>query len=172
MESVIVHIPHSLLTPSQEYSCSGTVVSPKFNTRYSQYEPLSDLVWDVKIVNGGDSVLYVKGICSVKLQTSCSRCLENFEIDVDGEIFGYVVLNNLEERKDELGVDECIEYNSNHTIDISPLIEGAVIIELPISPLCSEDCEGIEGYSIKNNDENSGMQHPFEVLKNLKDLNS
>lgn len=60
------------------------------------------------------------------MRSSCSRCLEDFEIDFRKDInLSYPV------SKDEL------------SIDLDPDIREEIIIDYPMKPLCRNDCKGL-----------------------------
>ena len=63
----------------------------------------------------------------------CRRCLEPVEGDLDVDV-------------SELFVDDAVEgetYPIDHdVIDLEPLVRDAVLLALPLAPLCREDCPG------------------------------
>jgi len=63
---------------------------------------------------------------NAKLETSCSRCLKDFQIYLEKNI--------------ELNypVD-----NSEPTIDLDPDIREEIILDYPLKPLCKPDCKGL-----------------------------
>lgn len=65
-------------------------------------------------------------VLNAKLQTNCSRCLDEFEIDLKKKI-------NLNYAADKY---ELI-------IDLDPEIRQEVILDYPLKPLCKPDCKGL-----------------------------
>ncbi|MEF2845140.1 MAG: DUF177 domain-containing protein, partial [Eggerthellaceae bacterium] len=75
--------------------------------------------------------------------------------------------------------DECEELSEDHIIDLSALLQAALSLELPTTPLCDDDCKGLcagcganlnyeECTCNKTNDEEDEFsQNPFAVLRNI-----
>jgi len=66
----------------------------------------------------------------------CRRCA----IEVDGEVATRVRERYLEGAGPE---DEEAYGFEGDLIDLGPMIRDAVVLELPLAPLCSEDCQGL-----------------------------
>lgn len=80
------------------------------------------------------------GRVSGSLVGECVRCLDPVEVDLDAEFqeLFYYDLENLtaEEAEEAQRVVEDL-------IDVAPLVHDAVMLELPLQPLCEEDCPGL-----------------------------
>lgn len=63
---------------------------------------------------------------NARLDTICSRCLEDFAIDFE---------KNIE-------LNYPVE-NSDPTIDLDPDIREEIILDYPLKPLCKPDCKGL-----------------------------
>ena len=66
--------------------------------------------------------------------------------------------------------------SESHTIDLVPLVEQALLLELPLVPLCDDDCRGLcprcganlnEG-PCQCGDGPTGEDNPFAALKDFK----
>jgi uncharacterized protein len=82
----------------------------------------------------------VRGRVYGSWQGECVRCLEEAqgEISTDvNEIFEPKELINQYEEPDEIYTYEFEE------IDLAPLVCDALVLELPVVPLCREDCHGL-----------------------------
>jgi uncharacterized protein len=78
----------------------------------------------------------VSGTADVELSGQCSRCLTDLEMDDTfefQELFFYP--GHEVEEDDKPIVDE--------TVDIEEPLRGAVVLDLPFTPLCREDCLGL-----------------------------
>jgi uncharacterized protein len=80
------------------------------------------------------SALTASGTVRVRWQGACRRCLEpvhgEAETEVHAEIF-------------EFRPTEGETYPlASEQIDLEPLIRDAVLLALPLAPLCGEDCRG------------------------------
>ena len=83
----------------------------------------------------------VSGEVEVPLVGSCARCLEPFEdsltLDVQ-ELYAYEG-STTEETSDE---DE-VRLVEGEFLDLEPMLRDAVVLSLPLAPVCDEDCAGL-----------------------------
>jgi uncharacterized protein len=89
--------------------------------------------------------IFIKGTISVSLVIDCSRCLEDVNLSV-GSDFTYTLVPAKPEIKEdlELTAEELeISYYEGDFIDLQPIICEQIILQIPIKPLCSQDCKGL-----------------------------
>jgi uncharacterized protein len=102
--------------------------------------PGSDLVLDLRLESVSEGVL-VSGTTRVTLTGECSRCLdpltEELEVDVQ-QLFVYPG-NEI----DEDGEDDEIGRLVDDYVDLEPLLRDAVVLALPLAPVCRDDCPGL-----------------------------
>jgi uncharacterized metal-binding protein YceD (DUF177 family) len=83
----------------------------------------------------------VTGEADVPLVGSCARCLEpiedTLELDLQ-ELFAYAG-STTEATSEE---DEVRRVEGDF-IDLEPMVRDAVVLALPLAPVCSEDCAGL-----------------------------
>jgi uncharacterized protein len=83
----------------------------------------------------------VTGEVDVPLAGSCGRCLEpvedTLELDVQ-ELFAYEG-STTEATSEE---DEVRLVEGDH-LDLEPMVRDAVVLALPLSPICRDDCRGL-----------------------------
>ena len=83
----------------------------------------------------------VSGEVDVPLVGSCARCLEEIEdtltVDVQ-ELYAYEG-STTEETSDE---DE-VRLVEGEFIDLEPMLRDAVVLSLPLAPVCDENCSGL-----------------------------
>jgi len=93
----------------------------------------------------------IEGEVTARLSVQCDRCAEPFDLPVAGN-FGLVVrrLALEEPAPEDAGDDEesgdedmCFVENSVKSIDITPYVRDAIILNVPMKILCSEDCKGL-----------------------------
>lgn len=95
---------------------------------------------DLRLEAVSEGVL-VTGSVRVDALGECSRCLESFTEPVDvylTELFAYP--NSVTEQTTE---DDEVYRVENDLIDLEPVLVNAVGLELPLQPLCSDDCAGL-----------------------------
>jgi uncharacterized protein len=86
----------------------------------------------------------------LKVQTSigiqCGRCLEPLIIPVNSEL-NYTLTpapERIEEPEIELSVDEVnLGYYREGEIDLDPIVLEQIVLQIPIKPLCREECKGL-----------------------------
>ena len=104
-----------------------------------------------------------------KVNQECPRCLTAFEYPLEGECS--VILQD-EKAPESLGSDE-VDYRYGErdtTIDIRQSLYEEVMINIPIKPLCKEDCTGGSEYTQDESKEQGDTIDPrWEALKKLKE---
>ena len=98
----------------------------------------SDLSLDLMAESVIEGVL-LSGTVDMDLQGSCSRCLEpmtaELQVDVQ-ELFRH-------EDLDRQAHDEELPTFDHNLIDLEPTLRDAIVLALPLAPICSEDCLGL-----------------------------
>ncbi|WP_106766119.1 YceD family protein [Paenibacillus faecalis] len=83
----------------------------------------------------------VRGHLQGQLEVKCSRCLKPVTEQLNipfHEVFQPV--ENPDMVQDE---DEDIIYVKGESLDLVPYVEEALVLYLPLAPVCSEDCKGL-----------------------------
>ncbi|WCN39050.1 YceD family protein [Aneurinibacillus uraniidurans] len=83
----------------------------------------------------------VEGRLTGELTMECARCLKHFPYSYDvgvKETF-------MDEKAIEFEVDDEMELHpiEGEEIEVTPYLEGAVLLDLPHTLICSEDCKGL-----------------------------
>ena len=102
----------------------------------------------VRISKSGHDVV-VRGQLDIELKTQCARCLKDVTIHLEhpltalmvpaSEMRGGRAGEEVELSADDLDV---VPY-SGETISLDEVVRDELVLEVPIVPLCSEDCPGI-----------------------------
>ena len=108
------------------------------------------------MINGGEGYLFVTGKIKGSFVTKCVRCLEPACAIIESTVEGYV----------KVKPDAKLE--DGKFINLSPFLEGAIMLDLPLQPLCDENCDGLFEYCDHDDAEaDPSVQSPFAVLKNF-----
>lgn len=101
-------------------------------------EEVADAEVTLSAVDGG---IEVSGRVSAPYTGSCRRCGQGVAGRVVADVrelyrprTGRDRSNDMDEETYELGVDH---------LDLAPLVRDAVVLELPVAPLCRTDCAGL-----------------------------
>jgi len=100
----------------------------------------SPISLDVRLESVTEGV-YVSGTASAPLAGECSRCLDELtdHLTVEiGELFAYPH-SVTDETTDE---DELPRVVDEH-VDLEQTVRDAVVLALPLAPLCTDDCPGL-----------------------------
>ncbi len=76
---------------------------------------------------------------------SCCRCLEAAEVPIRTD-FRYILIpaSQEEQEQEELSADDVDTiYYRDDLLDMEPIIFEQVVLQLPMKPLCREDCRGL-----------------------------
>lgn len=142
MSSAQIHIPPELFAPAESSHFEGALELPVLKNGPDLYSFAAPLTWQADVTNTGDAFL-VTGTVEGSATTSCARCLENVEWRVMGEIEGYFLIGSDSEAPEDMDDDEFDVLPESHDIDMEPLIVAAVLLELPLVPLCDDECKGL-----------------------------
>ena len=105
---------------------------------------------DLKIESVSEGVLASAHITSFAV-AECGRCLEPLEYEIEEdfqELFEYEKEGKDKKKKkskneDEEELDDDIRYMDGDEIDLEGPIRDAIILNLPLNPLCKADCQGL-----------------------------
>lgn len=142
MDPIKIHIPKELFAPAEfkHYEDDLDLVGLKAGGELVSFD--GPLHWQIDIANTGDAFL-VTGTVEGTAKLSCSRCLDDVEVPVTGDIEGYYLINRESEVPDDLEEEEFEYLGEDNIIDIAPLIQSALLLEIPPFPLCSDECRGL-----------------------------
>ena len=117
---------------------------------------------------------YCLGNVMVPVEEECSRCLEIFDTELSGEL-SFII--KTEDSKAVLAADSSAEVvkikASEPVVDLNNLIKEALLLSLPMKPLCSDSCKGLCPSCGANLNEEScdcDVEETDERWEGLKDL--
>jgi uncharacterized protein len=115
------------------------------NLDKKQFTMQSPVLFELLVTKQDDSVK-IRGPVKSTVTLTCSRCLEEFtysfdtNLDVELAPKGFLPHSSeVELRADDLD----IYYYEGDEIDLDPLIYDEVLLNIPIRPLCRENCAGL-----------------------------
>lgn len=164
MKPLKFHITSDLLEPASCSFESYTYDLNKIEYMNEVYEPKKSATVGLNFSNGGSGFLFISGNVGCTFKTTCSRCLGDAIYDIDAEVEGYVLLRDDAELPEDVDVSECIKLEGDKNIDLSELIYSSILLELPLNPICSENCTN-DVISDEVELEHSNTYMPFKDLK-------
>ena len=102
------------------------------------------------------------GNVSAKTPLECSRCLETFTAELNAEFEEIFTFANRPLSEDETIIPE------NGNLDFAPLIRDYLLLEIPYSPICNQDCKGLCPICGENLNEGR-CSHINQILETHKD---
>ncbi|MBN1754690.1 DUF177 domain-containing protein [bacterium] len=120
----------------------------------------------------GDDII-IKGVVKTEILVNCVRCLKDFRYSLCTKIQLYVKLVGGGSSCTVVWQDDYVRAQAYGTLDLSPRIRDALIIELPLKPLCSDDCRGlcpVCGMDLNKGTCNCTVKEPSSVWNTLEDL--
>ena len=129
----------------------------------------TDVVAAVRLTRIETGIL-AEGDISGVVELECVRCLERypqaFRGDIEGEYrpsidvrTGYPL--ELPDDSDIFMID------NNHELDLNELFRQVAVVSLPMQPLCSEDCPGIETEAVDAPENDDETDERLSVLSKL-----
>ena len=103
---------------------------------------------DLRLESVMEGVL-VTGTAHAPVSGECVRCLEPVEQELDAdfqEMFSYPDADTRTARRDEAGddaEDEDTLQLEDDLFDLEPVLRDAVVLALPMQPVCRDDCPGL-----------------------------
>lgn len=106
----------------------------------------ADLHLDVRCESAGEGI-WVTGTVAFTVVGECARCLEPITWPQEAtfsELFSYPPSDARGARIMEDGdEEEPAMLVEDDLIDLEPIVRDAVVLTLPLAPVCSEDCAGL-----------------------------
>ncbi|MFD5703917.1 YceD family protein [Streptomyces lasiicapitis] len=106
------------------------------------------VVLEIRLESVMEGVL-VTGTARASAKGECVRCLEPLELALDAdfqEMFSYPDADDRgrsAEPADDAEDDEDRLFLEDGMFDLEPMLRDAVVLALPMQPVCQEDCEGL-----------------------------
>jgi uncharacterized protein len=131
---------------------------------------------DLELIPETDQVR-LQGKLQTTVRIECSRCLQEFAIDLD-EAFAFTLLRPLPaETPEEMDLrpeDLDTAFYDGTAIDLDLIISEQIFLALPQKPLCQPDCQGLcQSCGADLNHESCRCEHrttgsAFDILRSVK----
>ena len=125
----------------------------------AQIDPDSKIAAHIRIESVMEGVL-VTAQLDYHVAAECSRCLDPLDWDDSAEVMELFLYPETDSRGREVvgrgannrGADKgsdfddsesATHYVSDDSVDLEEVIRDAIVLELPLQPLCDPDCEGL-----------------------------
>jgi len=92
------------------------------------------------VARGEEGMAVVEGELAIDVTMPCSRCLKPVQVSVAVPFQEHFKVSHAPQTEEE--ADRFIAVHDND-VDLTPYVEEAVQLELPLVPLCAEDCKGL-----------------------------
>ena len=135
-----------------------------FEGRFTDFRVVSPVALTARVHKDRDRFRLV-GTVSGRLELSCGRCLEPFELPVEAS-FDVRYMPQSENTGDEREVEEddlSVAFYRDEVIDLGQLMEEQFYLAVPMKPLCREACKGLcPSCGANLNEETCGCQVRWE----------
>ena len=88
---LVIDVPAELFAPAESSSFEGTYDMGEFDFGPDHYKTVGTMQWNAFVSNVGGALLVTGSITGV-VATECSRCLDEVEYDVNGELEAYLII--------------------------------------------------------------------------------
>ncbi len=175
MQPLRIPIPKELFSPAEMMHVDESIDADAITAGPDTVSFPGPLHVVADITNTGNAFLITGHVTGVG-KTACARCLEDTEFEIDGILEGYFLVSSDTEAPDDMEADEFDVLSDDKVIDLTPLIESAILLDLPRVPLCSDDCKGLcpicgTNLNVQTCDckvDEPSSTNPFSVLKDIE----
>jgi uncharacterized protein len=99
---------------------------------------------DLRVEKSGDRVS-VRGTVTSPARLECVRCLRMFDLPVlaDLTVFAEQSGRSSRSEQDALERDDYMLFHDGRRLDLRETVRESLLLEIPITPLCREECRGL-----------------------------
>jgi uncharacterized protein len=124
----------------------GEMTNLTFNNLEERQFTIEAPVFFELLVKKQDDRVRITGPIKSVVIMICSRCLENFLCSIDTDLDIELAPKELAPQAGEVELrldDLDIYYFEGDEIELDPFIYDEVLLNIPVRPLCREDCSGL-----------------------------
>lgn len=171
MEAWPIPVAEILGEHGASVSAEGDFAIPELVVGEETFAMRAPAHFRVEITNSGSGLVGM-GHVSAPVVASCSRCLCDFDTQIDADVEGFWIEPGQEEGVPE---EQEIQYvRPDESVDIYPALIEALTLEAPFAPLHAEECAGICPTCGKDLNQGAcdcaeppAQDHPFAKLAEL-----
>ncbi len=119
------------------------VAAARIDLDFEEVQFISPVFCTVELLRHSEESIYVKAEVSTVIELQCGRCLEMFQMDIETFFEVQFTPDINDEDKDAFASEDEERYYDGETIDLSEDTRRALVIQIPIWSLCTEECEGL-----------------------------
>ena len=119
------------------------VPTSRFDLNFEDVQFLSQVRVSVQLLRHGDDNVYIKAKVSTRTEMQCGKCLEMFNKDIEATYEVQFTPHRNPEKAEQDNIEDGERYYDGETFDLSDDTRNALVIQVPIWPLCSQNCEGL-----------------------------
>lgn len=151
--SFIVPLTHLQRRPGNMWEAELSFTAPvDMGVALAHVDPESALRAELRLESVLDGVL-ASATVDYKVVAECARCLESLEWEDSSEFVELFLYPETDSRGREIqgGEHEWVEGDSetvtrfihNDSVDLEEVVRDAIVLDLPLKPLCDPSCEGL-----------------------------
>jgi uncharacterized protein len=131
------------LGPGSARTLTRTVPAPDhIGVELARVPRGAELELDVQLEGVAEGVL-VTATVSGPLVGECARCLEPFMSALKVRFQELFALAGDTDLADGLDEEDSYQLDASGMLDLEPALRDAIVLELPLSPLCEDGCQGL-----------------------------
>jgi uncharacterized protein len=123
----------------EQLRVSDDIAVPPVDLGEEHFDPAGPAHFDVTLSNTGAGIV-ASGTIAATMHTTCARCLTPTDITITAEVDGFYVEPGHDEGLPE---EQEVEIIRDERVDLEPALTQALVVELPLAPVCSNECRGL-----------------------------
>ncbi len=161
------------LGPGVARTLTRTVPAPEhMGVELASIPAGADLDLEVQLEGVTEGVL-VTATVTGPLTGECARCLEPFTSVMTVRFQELFERAGADKQADDRAGDDSYRLDGSGLLDLEPALRDAVVLELPLSPLCEDGCQGLCaecGVRLADAEPGHGHDQPGAMWDALKDF--
>jgi len=131
------------LAPGIARTLAAAIAAPDYlGVELARVPAGAELELDIQLEGVAEGVL-VTATVSGPLVGECARCLEPFASAVKVRFQELFTLSDAADQADDPDDADSYRLDASGQLDLEPALRDAIVLELPLSPLCEDGCQGL-----------------------------